>query len=315
MKRSALPTGPWISVAADLLGTMPTGEYLFVVVDYYSRYFEVDLMKRVRATDIIASLETLFARYGAPYTLITDNGPQFTDSTFNEFLKAYGVEHSTRPPLWPRANGEVERQNRTLLRAMQIAQVEGRDWRKELMTFLLAYRTTPHSTTGVSPGETLFQRKVRCKLPVPSMDGFLDGEMRDRDLRKKEEGRRAGDIEARAHADDIEVGDKVLVQQQKTNKLVTTYEVQPYDVIDWSGAEVTVSNGERTLRRHVSHTRRFHEDENENSQQPERRKTTSQTGESLEPMESTSESDILPGGVTRPKRERRPPGYLEDYVR
>lgn len=233
---------------------MPTGEYLFVVVDYYSRYFEVDLLKRVRVVDIITSLETLFARYGAPYTLITDNGPQFKDRSLNEFLNVYGVEHLTSPPLWPRANGEVERQNRMLLRAMEIAQVEGRDWRKELKTFLLAYRTTPHATTGVSPGELFFQRKVRCKLPIPVMDVFLDGEMRDRDRQKKEDGKKTGDSAGKAQTDTIDVGDKVLVQQQKTNKLDTTYEVEPDDVVGRSGAEFTVSSGDRTLRRHVSHT-------------------------------------------------------------
>lgn len=128
---------------------LPTGEYLFVVVDYYSRYFEVDLLKRVRAVDIITSLETLFARYGAPYTLITDNGPQFKDRSLNEFLSVYGVEHLTSPPLSPRANGEVERQNRTLLRAMQIAQVEG------------SHLTQWRVRAGVNPLVRIQDRSVR----------------------------------------------------------------------------------------------------------------------------------------------------------
>ena len=36
MTRTELPTAPWQHLAADLLGTLPSGDYVFVVVDYYS---------------------------------------------------------------------------------------------------------------------------------------------------------------------------------------------------------------------------------------------------------------------------------------
>ena len=42
MQRTILPLGPWIDIVADLLAPMPSGEHLLVVVDYYSRYFEVE---------------------------------------------------------------------------------------------------------------------------------------------------------------------------------------------------------------------------------------------------------------------------------
>jgi hypothetical protein len=35
--------------------------------------------------------------------------------------------------------GEIERQNRSLLKRMQIARVEGQDWRKAVQTYLIAY--------------------------------------------------------------------------------------------------------------------------------------------------------------------------------
>ena len=54
-----------------------------------------------------------------------------------------GIEHRTTPPLWPQANWEVERQNRTLLKVIQVAEIEGKDWRQELHKFLTAHRSTP----------------------------------------------------------------------------------------------------------------------------------------------------------------------------
>ena len=41
MKRVKPPTGPWQDIAIDLMGPLPTGESLLVVVDYYSRLYEV----------------------------------------------------------------------------------------------------------------------------------------------------------------------------------------------------------------------------------------------------------------------------------
>ena len=63
MKRTVLPKAPWQNLAADLLGPMPGGEYLFVVVDYYSRYFEVDILKSILSRNIVDCLDRIFAMH------------------------------------------------------------------------------------------------------------------------------------------------------------------------------------------------------------------------------------------------------------
>ena len=92
-------------------------------------------------------------------SVTSDNGPQFISDTIEQYFTNCGIEHRKTTPLWPQANGEVERQNRSLLK--RIAQAENKNWKKELLTYLIAYRTTPHTTTGVSPAELLFGRKLR----------------------------------------------------------------------------------------------------------------------------------------------------------
>ena len=73
--------------------------------------------------------------------------------------------HLCDTPLWPRADGEVEHQNRSLIKAIRVFQAEGGDWRLELNAFLLACRWTSHTTTGVSPAELFFKTKLSTKLP------------------------------------------------------------------------------------------------------------------------------------------------------
>ncbi|XP_062709384.1 uncharacterized protein K02A2.6-like isoform X1 [Aedes albopictus] len=38
ISRRSLPEKPWIDLAIDFLGPMPSGEYILVIIDYYSRY-------------------------------------------------------------------------------------------------------------------------------------------------------------------------------------------------------------------------------------------------------------------------------------
>ena len=53
-----------------------------------------------------------------------------------------------------------------LNKAIRAAQLEGLDWREEIYTFLLAYRTTPQCSTGVAPAQLLFNREVRSTIPM-----------------------------------------------------------------------------------------------------------------------------------------------------
>ena len=160
-----LALGKWQDLSLDLLGPMPTGEYLLVVIDYYSRYYEAEILTSVTASQIISCLEKIFAVHGLPVTITSDNGPQFRPEEFERYLVDNGILHRKVTPQWAQANGEVERQNRSLLKSMRIAQAEGKNWRKELFHNLAAYRTTPYTVTGVCPAELLFGRKIRTKMP------------------------------------------------------------------------------------------------------------------------------------------------------
>ena len=162
VKSTELPTAPWVDLAADLMGPLPSDEYIFMVVDYYSRYVEVKVMRTVPMQKIIIALGEIFSRYGLPRSINTDNGPQFIAEEFINYLEDNDIEHRRSTPLWPQANGEVERQNRNLLTAVKIAKVEGQWWQKALNTYLMAYSMTPHS---LSPAQLLFGRPVRCKVP------------------------------------------------------------------------------------------------------------------------------------------------------
>ena len=146
------------------MGPLPSGDYVFAVTDYYSRYLEVSMSKKNTADVAINSLEKMFATHGLPYTVTSDNGPHLVAESFQKFLKDNGIKHRKITPLWPQANGEIERQNQSLLKRMHIAQVEREDWKKAVLTYLVAFRNTPHPSTGVCLSELFFPKKTTHKI-------------------------------------------------------------------------------------------------------------------------------------------------------
>ena len=48
---------PWQDLAPDLLGPMPTGEHLVLLVDYFSRWMDIDVVHSTNSDRIIRCLE------------------------------------------------------------------------------------------------------------------------------------------------------------------------------------------------------------------------------------------------------------------
>lgn len=70
-------------------------------------------------------------RLGIPLSITADNGRQFVSEEFKQFCLEYGVIVHHSIPYWPQQNGEVERQNRDILKRLRISQVNKSNKREE----------------------------------------------------------------------------------------------------------------------------------------------------------------------------------------
>ena len=104
MTRTEFPSAPWQHLAADLLGLLPSGDYIFVLVDYYSRFFEMEFTKSITTEKIVSLMSKMFVTHRLPCSLRTDNGPQFISDHFKGYLEKNGIERRRTTPLWPHAN-------------------------------------------------------------------------------------------------------------------------------------------------------------------------------------------------------------------
>lgn len=126
-----------IYVAIDLMGPLPSNDYIFVVVDYFSMYKEVKICRTITSTVIVEHLKEIFTRLGNPVSITADNGSQFTSTEFKEFCSVQNIRVYNTIPYWPQQNGEVERQNRDILKRLKISQVEKKNWKEALREYMI----------------------------------------------------------------------------------------------------------------------------------------------------------------------------------
>ena len=75
------PKQPWSRLHLDFAGPMLNHMFL-VVVDAHTKWIEVVPTSNSTLFRTIQQLRTLFAQFGVPRTVVTDNGPCFISEEF-----------------------------------------------------------------------------------------------------------------------------------------------------------------------------------------------------------------------------------------
>ena len=151
---------PWSKVGADLCELQ--GHTLLVVSDYYSNFIEVENITQANTATVSKALKAMFARYGVPDVLVSDNGPQLASEEFSLFTKKWGFEHVTSSPRYPQSNGKAENAVKTVKRLFSKCRESGQS---EFLA-LLDWRNTPTEGVGTSPAQRFLGRRCRTFLPI-----------------------------------------------------------------------------------------------------------------------------------------------------
>ena len=164
----ARPEKPWSRVHIDYAGPFE-GKMFLLITDAYSKWLEVHCTNTSTSAVTIELLRKSFSYLGLLEVIVSDNTGTFTSTEFAEFLEQNGVRHIRSPPYHPASNGLAERAVQTFkegLKRFKTCTLSAR-----LSRFFLWYRITPHSTTGSSPSELMWGRRLRSKLDLLLPDG------------------------------------------------------------------------------------------------------------------------------------------------
>ena len=96
--------------------------------------------------------------------LVSDNGTGFASTEFGTLTAKNGILPLKTAPRQPSSNVLVERSVRTFNDGMKKLEGSEGTVHTKLSRFLLEYRSTPQTTTGVTPAELLFNRRLGTRL-------------------------------------------------------------------------------------------------------------------------------------------------------
>lgn len=148
-------TKPFELVHLDLL-TIQSEKFL-TLVDAFSKYAQAYHLRDGTALSVIQALLKYCTHHLIPTTLVTDNGPEFSNQLFSEFTRLHKIQHHRVAPHAPNENGIVERFHSTILEHLRILKIENKSESViNLMPYaLLAYNNTIHSFTKCRPIEVV----------------------------------------------------------------------------------------------------------------------------------------------------------------
>jgi hypothetical protein len=214
---------------------------LVVAIDYSTKWIEAEPLAKITTKNVLCFFKrNILARFRVPALVFSDNGTQFTDQKFQDYLRNIGITQSFTSVEHPQANRLAEVANKVILRGIRRRLDEAKtSWAKELHTVLWAYRATPHSTTSESPfrltygteaviptelNELTWQTSAKTEFPANSVNlreelEFVDeirseDALRETTLKQKIAARHNKKVIKR----EFKVGDLVLRRNQKDSE-------------------------------------------------------------------------------------------------
>ena len=80
--------------------------YILLILDYVSKWVEAIACPRNDANIVVGFIQrNILSRFGAPRTIICDEGSHFTSKLFAKLLRKYGVRHVMGLTYVPQSNG------------------------------------------------------------------------------------------------------------------------------------------------------------------------------------------------------------------
>lgn len=158
-----IPLFPFQYISMDVFMTDFRGKTtkFLIIVDHYSDYFEVDILKDLTPSTLIDCCKINFARHGIPARVCTDNGTNFISQEFKTFCLKWDIEHVSSSPHHQQGNGKAEA-------AVKIAKTlikKAQDSHEDFWYSLLYFRNVTNKM-GSTPVQRLFSRNTRCGIPT-----------------------------------------------------------------------------------------------------------------------------------------------------
>ena len=180
------------TMGLDIIGPFPTAvrqlKFLVIGINYFTKWVEAEALATITEKNVRSFVwRCIICRFDIPRVLISNNGRQFDNKSFQDFCSQLGIKNHYSSPAHPQANGQVEVTNRSLLKIIKTRLERAKGiWPKELPSILWAYRTTARTPTR----ETLFRLTYESEVVIPAEVGITSYRVHNHDENRNDEAMR-----------------------------------------------------------------------------------------------------------------------------
>lgn len=166
----------------DHLGPLPSTaksyQYIFVVVDGFTKFVWIYPVKNTTSSEAVKKLEGQADTFGNPVRIVSDRGSAFTSNEFREYCERSKVEHVLTTTGVPRGNGQVERMNGMIVPALtKLSADDPLKWYRHTNALQRFLNSTKSRSTGQAPFKLLFGVPMRNQEDV-ELAAVLEDEIR-----------------------------------------------------------------------------------------------------------------------------------------
>ena len=246
-----------IDILGPLVESYKSNKYIIVLTDCFTKWASAYAVPRATATEVADAILDWTSQFGVMKILHSDQGRQMESAIVKEVCQRFGIHKTRTTSYYPASDGQVERMNRTLIDMLSkyVGQNQ-RSWDEHIPLALLAYRSSVHESTALSPAMMTYGREL--DLPADLIYGSPDvassqaceppayvaklcdrmekihNLARDKLIESNERHKRAYDL--KQFQNNYKVGDQVLlfmpaVRKGKNKKLSSRW-TGPYRIVE-----------------------------------------------------------------------------------
>ena len=154
--------GPWQRLHLDWAFHKVTGNIL-IIADSYSGWLEALSCSNRTTSTVIDSIRPIFARFGIPLTVVTDNAPEFAGREYRKWLSQIGCSLLHTPEYHPQSNGTAERMVGVVKSYLKCYNSSKASISSYMHRMLFVHRNTA-LRSGKTPSEIMLGYKARCPI-------------------------------------------------------------------------------------------------------------------------------------------------------
>lgn len=282
------PDSAFDKISMDIVGPLPRtekgNEYILTMQDLLTKYSLAVALSRATSANIAdALIKHCICIFGAPKTVLTDQGANFLSSLMKDVAKKFKIKQCRTTAFHPQSNGSLERSHHSLVEYLKQYVNRDDEWDEWLELATFSYNTSVHEGTKHTPFELVFGKLAR----QPSYDPPADNEpsrtyggylvelatklhdtqeiARNHLIAAKERSKKYYDRKVNAH--EFNLGDCVYLQRGKKQGKFGDHYTGPHEIIEiMRDGNIKIKIGRETRIVHPNRLRYSHIDLGESSE-------------------------------------------------